>query len=153
MVSFLRVYVGGGEGIDMAAKGATGCYRRYKVVTWVIPGQEFVTQLVEARLQNPAWNCHFDIFIAPEFDYPSLLSTHFLNVEVIREEWGGGDDPRTSKHSAVVGRARIPLPRMSQFEAAAPYKRHGLAAADGGEVRAGGHIYIRMEIGEYPDSD
>nr|GMC59135.1 C2 domain-containing protein [Ipomoea batatas] len=132
----LRVSIGGGEDIDMATRSAVAS-RHYKVVAWVVRGQEFVTPFVEGKL-DPIWNRRFEVLMDP-----AVMSAAFLHVEVIR---ASSDEPGTSRNATVVGRARIPLPKLPGSPPPSSFTRYGLTVPHGGEVRPGGHIYVLMEI-------
>ncbi|KAJ1438998.1 hypothetical protein SESBI_02773 [Sesbania bispinosa] len=82
--------------------------RDYGVRLWISLDEECHTRIVRG-LPNPSWNAKGTIFFK---EYPNIHT--FLNLEVLRLR--SVNNSGTSNGVAIVGRARLPLPREFNCE-------------------------------------
>ncbi|EEF33993.1 conserved hypothetical protein [Ricinus communis] len=110
--------------------------RYYKVICWVHPDDQYETHLAQG-LPNPVWETK------RRMELDKSLDIRFLHVEVLRYNIPGFF-PATCSSSGVtvVGRARIPLPKLSHKKSG----RHGLVRPEGDGCRADGHIGLTLEM-------
>ncbi|XP_050156784.1 uncharacterized protein LOC126630672 [Malus sylvestris] len=128
----LSLHVSHAEDIDNPSHSNIPCDdRRYKVVVWVEPDNEYKSGKVYG-LPNPKWNGKVNIKFGA-----SLLRWGFLHVEVV----GPGDksEPGTS-HGKSVSRTRIRLPKMNEEIKG----RFGLVKSGGHGLKAEGYIILSM---------
>ncbi|OIW08496.1 hypothetical protein TanjilG_03172 [Lupinus angustifolius] len=112
--------------------------REYRLVVWVDPNQEFSTIPVEG-LWNPVWNASGVILLKKFPEYHT-----FLNVEVLRVN--SVNDPGTSSGVVIVGKVKIPLPRVLYGE---KIGRFELVREMGEGFKLEGHIHLSMKLRKY----
>ncbi|CAL0324447.1 unnamed protein product [Lupinus luteus] len=112
--------------------------REYRLVVWVYPNEEFSTIPVEGLL-NPVWNASGFILLKKFPEYHN-----FLNVEVLRVN--SMNDPGTSSGVVIVGKAKIPLPRVLYGEKTGRFE---LVREMGEGFKVEGHIHLSMKLRKY----
>lgn len=124
--------------IDGATMNLNGYRRRYQAILWVCPGDEYITDIA-LGLPNPCWNCtsHFSV---------GIYEPYFLHVEVYRI--GSKLDPGTSNGIVLVGRTRIPVPKLDhKICGSYVLVRPNYDAASGSGCIAEGQVVLGMETG------
>ncbi|KAE9610628.1 hypothetical protein Lal_00029810 [Lupinus albus] len=112
--------------------------REYRLAVWVDPNDEFSTIPVEGLL-NPVWNSS-GVILLKKFPRHHI----FLNVEVLRVN--SMNDPGTSSGVVIVGRVKIPLPKVLSGE---KIGRFGLVRERGEGFKVEGHIRLSMKLRKY----
>ncbi|OAY31455.1 hypothetical protein MANES_14G113400v8 [Manihot esculenta] len=133
----LLVSIHDADGLDNPTRYPSIKARIYRVVFWVHPNDAYATDVV-AGLPNPAWNIMKHIIKLDQ-----SKNFRFLFVEVLRAGPPGfAPDPGTSTGMTLVGRVRIPLPKVSEQKGG----RYGLVRLEGDGYRAEGHISVTLEM-------
>lgn len=128
---FLRVGIHRAEHIDNATKHSVP--RFYAVHGW-IADKAILTEAV-LGMPNPEWQMLFTIRLG------NYEPNQFLHLEVIRTS--PTTDPGSSNGFAIVGRTKIPLPKLDHKNTA-PYE---LVMQDGsGSLSPAGHIIVTLEL-------
>ncbi|CAI0427611.1 unnamed protein product [Linum tenue] len=115
--------------------------RRYRLNIWVDPASRFSTSTVWTWT-GPTWkqSCKIPVEIGSS-DYDGTLSVEVERVG--RPDCGSGrPDPGTSHGRAVVGRAKVGLPKLGEEKGG----RFGLVRACGGECKAEGFVFLNMKL-------
>ncbi|WCJ19790.1 hypothetical protein M5689_002065 [Euphorbia peplus] len=131
--SHLEVILYHAEGIENPMIYPYIVHRIYKVECWVEFGSIYHSLQVHG-LPNPHWNQTFYIPLENPDD------CRFLHIEVIRSY--SINDPSTSTNETIVGKVKIPLPKVSnRLEG-----RFGLVKPDGPSYKAEGHIVLALKL-------
>ncbi|XWS56682.1 hypothetical protein CRYUN_Cryun09bG0106600 [Craigia yunnanensis] len=132
----LRLTINNAEGIDPPSKYPGVTLRNYRVLTWIDPGDQYLTDEV-TESQKLEWNRLFDI----PLNNVVTLESKFLSLEVIRVH--SRCDPGPSKGVVVVGRVKVPLPKALGIKHC---RRVGLVRFVEGATMGEGHITITMKL-------
>ncbi|OMO88206.1 hypothetical protein CCACVL1_08527 [Corchorus capsularis] len=128
------------EGIEPVSKYPANASRRnYRACVWIDPESRYETDEVVGGIRKVA----FDEEIRIQFnnDYGIPLETNFLSLEIVRVR--SRCDPGPSRGSVVVGRLRVPLPKVPLVKIS---RRFGLVRLVNGEIVGEGHIGISMKV-------
>lgn len=134
--AFLSVKLILAQDIDRATMNLNGYRRRYQAILWVCRGDEYITDIA-LGLPNPCWNCisHFPV---------GIYEPYFLHVEVYRI--GSKSDPGTSNGIVLVGKTRIPVPKLDhKICGSYVLVRPNYDAASGSGCIAEGQVVLGME--------
>ncbi|XP_050235352.1 uncharacterized protein LOC126683482 [Mercurialis annua] len=133
----LHIQIHFAEGLDNPNIYPDVKSRFYKVVFSVNSENEYETPY-EIGLPNPIWiNQKYRIRLN------KFMDIRFLYVEVVRCGVSGSEsDPESSNGRSVVGRARIPLPKVTRKKSG----RYGLVRCFYGECKAEGHVGLTLEM-------
>lgn len=123
------------EGIDNPSDYPSLNERVYGVAFWVHPEDQYRTSMVYGQ-PDPTWNLTYQMGLDESSD------CRFLYVEVVRFGSRSESNPGTSNGIALVGRAKIPLPKLLNKKDG----RFGLVRLDGAGHKANGHIILSMEL-------
>ncbi|KAL2548723.1 uncharacterized protein Fot_10256 [Forsythia ovata] len=147
---YLRLKLFSAEGIDRATlMNPNGEIRKYQALIWVRPMDEKYITRIASGLPNPSWDsaCNLPLGIYEPFKY-------FLHVEVYR--MCPKSDPGSSTGIALVGKTRIPLPKLGhkicgRFELVRPNDAPSSSSNSDSDLGCipEGHIYLNMETKRY----
>ncbi|KAL2548727.1 uncharacterized protein Fot_10304 [Forsythia ovata] len=143
--SYLCLKIFSAEDIDRATMNPNGEMRRYRTLIWVRHMDEKYITPIASGLPNPSWDsaCIIPLGIYEHFRY-------FLHVEVYRT--CSKSDPGSSSGVALVGKTRIPLPKLGhkicgRFGLVRPNDAASSSSNSGSDLGciAEGHINLNME--------
>jgi hypothetical protein len=130
----LHVTIHRAEGLDRFANNSYIKNRDYNVVYWIKPGEEIHTKVVKG-FATPEWN-HDNVLVLENLD-----GKVFLNVEVQR--FNSLVDPGTSSGKVVVGRVKIPIPKVFDQRKVGSFH---LIRSDEKGLRLEGNILLSMTL-------
>ncbi|KAL2525760.1 Uncharacterized protein Adt_10814 [Abeliophyllum distichum] len=142
---YLSLKIFSAEDIDRATMNPNGDMRRYQALIWVRHKDENYITNIASGLPNPSWDsaCIIPLGIYEPYKY-------FLHVEVYR--MCSKSDPGPSSGIALVGKTRIPLPKLGhkicgRFGLVRPNDAVGPSSGSSSDLGciAEGHIILNME--------
>ncbi|CAL1358662.1 unnamed protein product [Linum trigynum] len=112
--------------------------RWYRLNLWVDPADQVSTNTVRTWT-SPVWRQRLEIpVVVGSLNYDGTLS-----VEVERDGRPESvPDPGTSRGNAVVGRAKVRVPKLGEEKGG----RFGLVRAERGECSAEGFVFLNMKL-------
>ncbi|KAL2548729.1 uncharacterized protein Fot_10259 [Forsythia ovata] len=144
---YLCLKIFSAEDIDRATMNPNGEMRRYRALIWVRHMDENFITPTASGLPNPSWDsaCILPLGIYEPFRY-------FLHVEVYR--MCAKSDPGSSTGIVLVGKTRIPLPKLGhkicgRFGLVRPNDAPSSSSGSDLGCIAEGHIILDMEIKQF----